>query len=108
MGLPASGRERRVLTIRGGNDVVAEEVGEDLTELDLEVGRGGSGGGGGGGGGGDELSKLGDEGGAAAHPLSPFRSVYSFVLLLLVSCCTGSVRAHFPFAPIMGLYSIWA
>jgi hypothetical protein len=62
-----------VLTIRGGNDVVAEEVGEDLTELDLEVGRGGSGGGGGGGGGGDELSKLGDEGGAAAHPLSPCR-----------------------------------
>jgi hypothetical protein len=70
MGLPASGRERRVLTIRGGNDVVAEEVGEDLAELDLEVGRGGSGGGGGGG---DELSELGDEGGAAAHPLSPCR-----------------------------------
>jgi len=51
----------------GWDDVVAEEVGEDLAELDLEV-RGARGGaGGGGGGGGDELAELVDVGEVAGH-----------------------------------------
>jgi len=54
-------------TIGGRDDVVAEEVGEDLAELDLEV-RGARGGaGGGGGGGGDELAELVDVGEVAGH-----------------------------------------
>lgn len=51
----------------GRDDVVAEEVGEDLAELDLEVRGAGGGAGGGGGGGGDELAKLVDVGGVAGH-----------------------------------------
>ena len=54
-------------TFGGRDDVVAEEVGEDLAELDLEV-RGARGGaGGGGGGGGDELAELVDVGEVAGH-----------------------------------------
>jgi hypothetical protein len=45
-------------------DVLAEEVGEDLAELDIE-GRGA--GGGGGGRGGDEFAELVDVGGVAGH-----------------------------------------
>ena len=54
-------------TFGGRDDVVAEEVGEDLAELDLEVRGARDGAGGGGGGGGDELAELVDVGEVAGH-----------------------------------------
>ena len=63
----SEGGEGGARTFGGRDDVVAEEVGEDLAELDLEV-RGARGGaGGGGGGGGDELAELVDVGEVAGH-----------------------------------------
>lgn len=59
----------RLPLVRGGGreDVVADEVGEDLAELGLEVDGGRGGGGGGGGGGGDDFSELLDVAGEVGH-----------------------------------------